>query len=255
MEQSVLDKIAKLDIRSYDGWRNGKNGHITDAFLNGVYRFFEENKYGVGWGKLVHQNVEDNPLVAVGIVAYWMEHRHGDETVRQMYENYTQKRFEQFKKCLKNDAETWEWEEEDWKRFFYLKASEREAHWNKMSEPLFDYITESDAQRVRPVMDNYIKYLEKCREAYQTPSTDEEKQELINKLVPLFNSEEEAKKFPNRIKGLDDKKIPILVNQLWLKDVIADTTTKQDLWQVLHDAGLYTKGISTWNSQVIKPEK
>lgn len=80
-------------------------------------------------------------------------------------------------------------------------------------------------------------------------------QELINKLVPLFNSEEEAQKFPNRIKGLDDKKIPILVNQLWLKDVIADTTTKQDLWQVLHDAGLYTRGISTWNSQVIKPEK
>ena len=80
-------------------------------------------------------------------------------------------------------------------------------------------------------------------------------EELINKLVPLFNGEEEAKKFPTRIKGLDDKKITILVNQLWLKDVIADTTTKQDLWQVLHDAGLYTKGISTWNGQVNKPPK
>lgn len=118
-------------------------------------------------------------------------------------------------------------------------------------------------------IDEYISYeLRELRKSgrkkhqYQTKESNEiltdipdTEQELINKLVPLFNSEEEAKKFPNRIKGLDDKKITKLVNQLWEKGVIADTTTKQDLWQVLHDARLYTKGISTWNGQVNKPPK
>lgn len=84
-----------------------------------------------------------------------------------MYENYTQKRFEQFKSFLKDDPGTWEWEDDDWKRFFYLNAAERETHWNEMSERLFDYITEYDEQRVRAVMENYIKYLEKCLASYQ----------------------------------------------------------------------------------------
>lgn len=167
MEQSLLDKISILEYQTYDGWRNGKTGRIDDVLCNGVFRFIEEYKDRVGWEKLVHQKMEDNPIVCIGIAAYWLNNRKGTETVRQMYENYTQQRFEQFKDSIKDDAETWDWDEEDWKRFFYLKAAEREAHWNKMSEPLFDYISESDAKRIRPVMENYIKYLEKCLASFQ----------------------------------------------------------------------------------------
>ena len=247
MKQSVLDIIARQDFRHYDGWRNGKKGHINDFFCNGVYRFFEDEPDGDDSPR--QKEIKDNPIVAVGIVAYWLEHRHGDETVRQMYENYTQRRFEQFKKCLKDDAETWDWEEEDWKRFFYLKASEREAHWNKMSEPLFDFITESDAQRVRPVMDNYIKYLDKCREAYQTSSTDVDKEKLIDKIYIFFKDEETAKRFLKQLEALDKDEAKIELVKKY-KDSNLCLNTSKALWKVLSEAGFYRAGYPNWNKQM-----
>jgi hypothetical protein len=80
-----------------------------------------------------------------------------------------------------------------------------------------------------------------------------EESELGRRLVPLFNREEEAMKFPERIRGLKDKDIARVVNQLWEKGVIADTTTKLELWEVLHDLGAYTTGVTNWNAQVVKP--
>lgn len=251
MKESVLNNITTFKpVCAFFEWCNGKKGYIVKDLLYERFEFIEgyRDKYG-------HlQERRERPVVAVGIVAYWLKSRNSGVPVRQMFEDYTEERYEQIKFYYRDEPSTWDWDDEQWKIAFYKWAIENEPKSNKESEALLEYITDSDKEKVRALMEKYMDYLEKCLEAYQTPSTDEEKQELINKLVPLFNSEEEAKKFPNRIKGLDDKKIPILVNQLWLKDVIADTTTKQDLWQVLHDAGLYTKGISTWNSQVIKPE-
>ena len=80
-----------------------------------------------------------------------------------------------------------------------------------------------------------------------------EDSELARRLVPLFNREEEAMKFPERIRGLKDKDIARVVNQLWEKGVISDSTTKLELWEVLHDFGAYSTGVTNWNAQVVKP--
>lgn len=251
METSVLDKITRLEFRSYDGWRNGKIGQINDFFLNGVYRFIEEKTDEHGFRRPVHQKMEDNPIVAVGIVAYWLEHRTGDETVRQMFENYTQKRFEQFKNMLGSDAQTWEWEETDWKKNFYNWTIHQELHWNEMSEPLFEYISESDALRVRPVMENYIKYLEKCREAYQAPSTDEDKEKLIDKIYIYFKDEETAKRFLKQLQALDTDEEKIELVRKYRDGKLCLNTSKA-LWQALYDMGLYGKGYPNWNKHLNK---
>ena len=154
---------------------------------------------------------------------------------------------DEWKEILGNDIGPALGEGYDYERFFVARGE----HPRVLYDVLID--TFHEMNHVLGLTDEELFGEGSEEEAPSIPSEIDE--ELINKLVPLFNSEEEAQKFPNRIKGLDDKKITILVSQLWLKEVIADTTTKKDLWQVLHDAGLYTKGISTWNGQVKKPKK
>jgi len=89
------------------------------------------------------------------------------------------------------------------------------------------------------------------REQQKTEAGEES--ELGRRLVPFFNREEEAMKFPERIRGLKDKAIARVVNQLWEKGVIVDSTTKLELWEVLHEFGAYTTGVTNWNAQVVKP--
>ena len=251
MEKSVLDKISKLDIIYYNGWRNGKKGHITDLLCNGIYRFFEEKEDVVGWERLDHQKKEDNPIVCVGIAAYWLSNRNGPETVRQMYKNYTEKKFELFKFALKNDAQAWDWEDDDWRKLFYLKAAERESFLNKKSEALFDYITEYDALKIRPVMENYIKYLNKCLAAYQALSTDEDMVELIDKIFIYFKDEETTKRFLKKMQALDKDEDKIELVKKFKESNLCRNTSK-GLWKVLHEAKLYGKGYTNWNQMLNK---
>ena len=80
MTQKVLDQIS-LQIHIYtDAWANGKTGAISDERCEGVFRFFEtrnvvEEKNGQKYVVekcLVHENIEENPIVAIGIVACWL---------------------------------------------------------------------------------------------------------------------------------------------------------------------------------------
>ena len=70
------------------------------------------------------------------------------------------------------------------------------------------------------------------------------------RLVPLFNKEEEAMKFPERIRGMKNQEITKLVNVLWEKGVISSDTKPTDFWRVLHELGFYTASDRNWNDQV-----
>lgn len=74
--------------------------------------------------------------------------------------------------------------------------------------------------------------------------------ELARRLVPLFNKEEEAMKFPERIRGMKNQEITKLVNVLWEKGVISSDTKPTDFWRVLHELGFYTASDRNWNDQV-----
>lgn len=175
MEKSVLNYISANEIRCYyEGWRNGKHGAICQ--WDGIYRFVEQERGKSGILDDVKKNKDDNPIVAIGIVAYWLQFNSRMDTVikrltkynceipkdiREQFDTYTQIRFEQFKNEHRDDPDTWDW---DWEYQFYAKAIiPHEIGFNKQSEALFDYISDSDIALVRAVMNNYIKYLKKCR--------------------------------------------------------------------------------------------
>lgn len=175
MEQTVLDKISANNIRFYyEGWRNGKHGSICQR--DGVYRFIEQARGKAGLLDDIKRNEDDNPIAAVGIVAYWLmfnskkelvlkrltQYKNGNpQDIREMFDNYTKERFVQFKAVHRDDPNTWDW---DWEHEFYAKyIIPHEIELNRISEALFDYISDSDINLVKAVMKNYIKYLKKCR--------------------------------------------------------------------------------------------
>ena len=175
MEESVLNYISATEMRFYyEGWRNGKHGAICQ--WDGIYRFVEQARGKSGGLDDVKRNKDDDPIVAIGIVAYWLQFNSRMDTVikrltkyrsgipkdiREQFDNYTKIRFEQFKNEHRDDPDTWDW---DWEYQFYAKAIiPHEIGFNKQSEALFDYISDSDIALVRAVMNNYIKYLKKCR--------------------------------------------------------------------------------------------
>lgn len=74
---------------------------------------------------------------------------------------------------------------------------------------------------------------------------------LLLKVKPMFYGDErETNNFLNRIQGMKPTQITALVNQLVKEKKLSDLSCHRDLWQVLHDEGLYTKSESNWNQQV-----
>lgn len=175
MEDSVLNYISATEMRFYyEGWRNGMHGAICQ--WDGIYRFVEQARGKSGVLDDVKRNKEDNPIVAIGIVAYWLmfnskkdlvlkrltQYKNGiPQDIRELFDTYTKERFNQFKAAHRDDPLTWDW---DWDYEFYTKyIIPHEIELNRSSEVLFDYISDSDIKLVRDVMKSYIKYLKKCR--------------------------------------------------------------------------------------------
>lgn len=77
--------------------------------------------------------------------------------------------------------------------------------------------------------------------------------DLVEKLKPLFyNTETDVKAFLKEISGMKPSDITDLVNR-WVKDKrISDYgySRKGVLWEILHDAGLYTKSRQNWCKRV-----
>lgn len=97
--------------------------------------------------------------------------------------------------------------------------------------------------------DDFIKENPVEAEADSQP-TDEE---VVEKLKPLFfNNEDNVRSFLREIHGMSPNNITDLVNQ-WVKDkLISDygNSRKGVLWEILKDAGLYTRSKQNWNRRV-----
>ena len=78
--------------------------------------------------------------------------------------------------------------------------------------------------------------------------------ELTEKLKPIFyNNVEDVKLFLKEIVGMKHKDITDLVNK-WVQDRrISDYgySRKGELWQILEQAGLYTRSRQNWNRRVL----
>lgn len=156
-------------------WQNGKWGSITDT--DGlVYRFCETVRNKRGQLERLHENDKDNPIIIVGITAWWIRYRDNKSNrfinefkkgkvpykdIRAQFESYTEMRYEQFKAIHKDNPNAWNW---DWDFEFYAKyIIPHEAELNRQSKKLFEFISESEIELVSSVMSNYIKYLKMRR--------------------------------------------------------------------------------------------
>ncbi len=179
MEQRVLDQISPIAnvYNICDNWRNGKIGSITDVEGNCVFRFIEHVRNERGEPvPTKYYDKKEWPIVAVGITAYWIicrksfnpllnalkgRNKRECKSIREQFDDYTEKRYNQFKDNYKDNPETWNW---DWDYEFYVHyIIPNEIRLNKQSEALFDYLPDNDIQNVRSVMSNYIDYLKTIR--------------------------------------------------------------------------------------------
>lgn len=86
MENSLLDNISFVGHLYYyfDGWRNGKTGAISNVAGDFIYRFVEAKRNEKGNLVDVYEHKKDNPIVAVGIVAYWLSFRRNSNPFIQL---------------------------------------------------------------------------------------------------------------------------------------------------------------------------
>lgn len=177
-QKSSFDNILPINIYNYVIWRNGQDGAIIDINNDLIYRFVEAKRYDDGELKDYNYDINDIPIVAVGILAFWLKHRRNGNRLLKSFANgtrevedflelfdwFTEIKFDQFKENNKKNPDTWDW---DWNYEFYTRyIVPHEMHMNKLAEALFDYISDEDISYARSIMRNYIAYLKKNRSKF-----------------------------------------------------------------------------------------
>ena len=132
------------------------------------------------------KNDEDAPIVAVGIVAYWLHYRKNPnrrtnifggpepKSIYEIFKDYTADRLRAYKKEKEQSPSSWR---SDLECDFYMHhIIPSEQRLIKQSEALFEYITPDDQQLVRDVMKEYILYLQAKRETYMPAVADSKKE-------------------------------------------------------------------------------
>ena len=150
-------------------------GAIQDRQGRGIYRFFKGciGVYGIAQiEELV--NEEDAPIVAAGIVAYWLHNGiipnrppefafAQPKSVLEVFKGYTAQKLYDYKQECKQAPSSWR---RDLEHDFYTQyIIPYEKRLMKQSEALFKYITPYDQQVVRDIMKEYIMYIVDCRTA------------------------------------------------------------------------------------------
>lgn len=76
-------------------------------------------------------------------------------------------------------------------------------------------------------------------------------EEVTGQLLPIFyNNKAAVRDFLSNCLKMKSTQITDMVNRLVKDRVISDQSKGRDLWQVLHDYGIYTKTESNWNMRV-----
>ncbi len=107
-----------------------------------------------------------------------------------------------------------------------------------------NYYGEMKMEAPQDVVDDAEEVATKSEEAAQTD-------EIVSKLKPIFyGNEAEARNFLATIRSMKATQITNLVNQYVRENKISELSCHRDLYNVLHDYGLYKHSESNWNQQV-----
>lgn len=187
---SLLDMIPQTSKFYYyfrGCWANGKEGTITDSSGHGIYRFypFIKDENGNRIDSIInHEDYITNPIVAEGIIAYWLHYRPNNDCLAsyttwakeeerkntlKIFSDYTEDKLNQYIKREQYSPSSWR---RDLKREFYMDFIIRnEEALNEKTQALMEYITPSDQQQVKEVIAEYMLFLEEKRKEYKDNSS------------------------------------------------------------------------------------
>lgn len=78
-----------------------------------------------------------------------------------------------------------------------------------------------------------------------------QQEQLIMQLSPFFTrGKEGAKEYVEKIKTMQSMEITRETSQWYRRGEIGKGTYKSAIYHILYEGGLYTRGLSTWNTQV-----
>lgn len=193
--KSLLNCISQACYFDYitDEWYNGKIGCISDHTGQYIYRFYANTRDANGNLRYVSNNEVDHPIVAIGIVAYWLHHRLNENrittifgpayfssiSINKQFEDYTAARLVQYKKTFEQKPSSWRSDIECEFYTKYIIPNERKL--NRQSEALFEYITPADRKLVKELMKEYLLFLKKKKDKYPSEPPKHRKKQTMKK--------------------------------------------------------------------------
>ena len=152
-------------------WANGKFGVFVDHLGDDVFRFVD---YYFNPGakniedriRKIHLTEEDElacPIVASGIVVYWIKKRNENKSITEIFDEYYKMKENRYikenEKCFNA-----------WKRKlnieFKEKYLEQEQKLIKISERIYPYLNSEDIVLIKQLTENYLEYVQ--TQAYKT---------------------------------------------------------------------------------------
>lgn len=160
MSVSLLEKISVSYSQEIitDRWKNGKVGKIVDILGDGNYRFVDYFIDVNSEFRERYRSIEEEllcPVIATGIIGYWLNNK-DSQGIKKMFEGYFNLKCNYYVKQHEGDDDAWE---RDLKKEFTLRKhipSEKDDI--KISENIFEYLTDDDNKKVKRVAENYLKY-------------------------------------------------------------------------------------------------
>lgn len=224
MTHCFLDQIQQAKQIFYiNSWDNNSYGAITDFYGECVYRFFEQRRDVYGNCHRVIERVKDNPIVATGIIGYWLHFRdchdpiasYGSpnkeypQDIRQQFDEYTKDKLNQFKQI--EGKKPYSWRPGIVERIFYTEfIIPNEKRLNKQTAALFNYISKEDQKEAKEIMKEYISYLNEKKKEYEesdeksTHNKNGDKRDIdTEKLSQNFNTRLNKKYIPRLKKVLE----------------------------------------------------
>lgn len=184
--ECLLDMIPQASHFYYyfrGCWANGKEGTITDSNGHGIYRFYpfvKDEKGNRIDAEIDYDDYFTNPVVAMGIIGYWLHYRKNNDRLAsyitwtkederkntlKIFTDYTQDKLNQYIEREQYSPSSWR---RDLEKEFYMDFIIRnEEPLNEKTQALMEYITPSDQQQVKEVIEEYMLFLEEKKTAFK----------------------------------------------------------------------------------------
>ena len=156
-EETYIDNIYVPGYGNvFTKWANGKNGAISDIDSNCILRFLEINSKETHYKYKEQERKEKSPILASGIVAWWLLYRR-TKAVSDIFEEYYQMRFKQYKDKREKEADSWKCNLEE--EFLFNHCLTREQDCVNTSQAIFNFVSEEDGKQIHDVINNYFAFI------------------------------------------------------------------------------------------------